>query len=180
MQNGKARQYVRAFLIFGEMKQLSFKAKIDIIGINPFVLIPDQVLAGVFEQAGKSKGAIPVIMTIDGHAFPQNLVKYAGEWRLYLNQPMRTAAGKEVGATAAFTLQYDPSDRSIPMHPLLAKALESNPVAKEKFETLAPSRQKEIVRYIASLKTEESVVRNIERTVGFLTGKERFVGRDPN
>ena len=161
-------------------KQLSFTAKIDIIGINPFVLIPEEVLAGVFEQAGKSKGAIPVIMTIDGHAFPQNLVKYAGEWRLYLNQPMRTAAGKEVGATATFTLEFDPSDRSIPMHPLLKKALKDNSAAKQQFEALPPSRQKEIVRYIASLKTEESVARNIERALGFLTGKERFVGRDPD
>jgi hypothetical protein len=161
-------------------KQLSFRAKIDIIGINPFVLIPENVLASVFEQAGKSKGAIPVIMTIDGHAFPQNLVKYAGDWRLYLNQPMRTAAGKELGATATFTVEFDPSDRSIPMHPLLKKALNGNKAAKEKFEALPPSRQKEIVRYIASLKTEESVVRNIGRALGFLTGKERFVGRDPN
>jgi len=38
--------------------------------------------------------------------------------------------------------------------------------------------KKEIVRYIAHLKKEESVDKNIKKALLFLTGKERFIGRD--
>lgn len=89
----------------------AFSAEIFIIGINPYVLPPEAVLQPVFKSAAKDKSPIPVKGTIDGHPFQQTLVKYAGKWRLYLNKPMRTACGKEVGDTAAFTLLFDKSER---------------------------------------------------------------------
>ncbi|MCB0523292.1 MAG: YdeI/OmpD-associated family protein [Saprospiraceae bacterium] len=51
-------------------------------------------------------------------------------------------------------------------------------ILQEIFDALPASRRKEIVRYIANLKTEESVERNVSRAIGFLLGKERFIGRD--
>lgn len=155
-----------------------FKATIEIIGVNPFVFLPEENIEALCAQAGKHSGKIPVKMKIDGHEFPQTLVKYAGHWRLYLNMPMRKAAGKDVGDTATFEVDYDPSDRSIPVHPRLQLALEGNPAAKAKFDSLPPSRQHEIVRYIAHLKSEVSVERNVARAMLFLQGEERFVGRD--
>jgi hypothetical protein len=156
----------------------SFSAKIFIIGVNPYVLLPQKVLKGVFAAAEKSKGPIPVSGTLDGHKFIQTLVKFSGKWRLYLNTPMRKAAKKDVGDVVEVTLQYDPKPRLIPMHPDLVKALEKNKKAKAAFEVLAPYRKKEIIRYIASMKTEESRKRNIERSIQHLQGKARFVGRD--
>ncbi len=156
----------------------SFKAKIHIIGVNPYVLLPEKVLNGVFAQAGKDKGPIPVCGTMDGHKYLQTLVKYSGLWRLYLNTPMRKAAGKDVGDTAAFTIEYDPIERTIEMHPKLQAALKKDKAAKEIFDTLPPSRRKEIVRYISFLKSEESVDRNVAKAISFLKGEERFVGRD--
>src|SRR5918997_132167 len=96
-------------------KQLanSFSARIDIIGVNPFVYIPEDVLETLFKHAGKHKGKIPVKMKIDGHAFTQTLVKYSGHWRLYLNIPMRKAAGKEAGDVATFEVEYDAEERNI-------------------------------------------------------------------
>ena len=64
------------------------------------------------------------------------------------------------------------------MHPKLELALKKNKKANEVFKQLPPSRQKEILRYINFLKTEESVNRNIKRAIGFLSGNERFIGRD--
>lgn len=71
-----------------------------------------------------------------------------------------------------------PEDRTIAPHPRFATALRENKQALEAFEALSPSRQKEIVRYISSLKTAAAVDRNVERAIGFLVGKGRFVGRD--
>lgn len=156
----------------------SFKAKIYIIGINPYVLLPQAVLKNIFKEAGKEKGTIPVRGTIDGHAYIQTLVKYSGKWRLYLNTPMRKAARKEVGDTVTVEIEFDPAERINALHPKLARALKANKLAGLKFETLSPSRQKEIIRYINDLKTEESVDRNIAKVIQFLSGNERFAGRD--
>jgi hypothetical protein len=157
---------------------LQFNAKIEIIGINPYVLLPKKVLKDIFRQAGKDKGKIPVKMKIDGHEFNQTLIKYSGEWRLYLNTPMRKAANKDVGNSAIFHIAFDPSERKIPAHHKLLKALNENAEAKKAFDGLSPSRQLEINRYLHHLKAEESVDRNIIRTINFLLGKARFVGRN--
>lgn len=154
-----------------------FSAAIELIGVNPFVLVPAPLLQVLFAAAGKSKGPIPVRLTIDGHAFPQTLVKYSGQWRLYLNGPMRQAAGKQVGDTAAFILRYDPESRELPVHPRLSQALADNAAAHAVFTALTPSRRLEIVRYIASLKSADSVARNVEKAIRFLLGQERFIGR---
>ena len=113
------------------LQTVEFSATIEIIGINPFVYLPEDVLNTVFQQAGKNKGTIPVKMTIDGHEFPQTLVKYSGHWRLYLNAPMRKAACKELGDTAVFGIRFDPEERVIPMHPKFIKALDENQEAKQ-------------------------------------------------
>lgn len=161
-----------------KIKPVKFSAKIEIIGVNPFVYLPNRVLKFVFEQAKKDKGKIPVRIKIDGHEFIQTLIKYSGHWRLYLNTPMRQAAKKDVGDTAKFEIAYDSVKRVIPPHPKLTKALKENPNAKKIFDRLSPSLKLEIVRYISFLKTEESINRNVTRAIRFLLGKERFIGRD--
>ncbi len=155
-----------------------FSATIQIIGINPFVFLPEKTLQAIFKQAAKNKGKIPVKMKIDGHEFIQTLIKYSGEWRLYLNTPMRKAAQKDVGDTATFEIEFDPGERIIPMHPKLAEAFEQNIAAKNIFDNLRPSLQLEIVRYISHLKTIESVNKNVLKAINFLLEKERFIGRD--
>lgn len=159
-------------------KTNQFSAEIQIIGVNPFVFLPDTVLASIFEQAKKSKGKIPVKIKIEGHEFIQTLIKYSGYWRLYLNTPMRKIAKKEVGDTANFEIAFDPEERVIPMHPKLFKALEENLEAQNIFDGLRPSLKLEIVRYISFLKTEETINKNVLRAINFLLGKERFIGRD--
>lgn len=156
----------------------SFTAKIFIIGINPYVLLPEEVLAAIFSSAGKDKSPIPVKGKIDGHAFEQTLVKYAGKWRLYLNTPMRQACGKDVGDTAKFSVQFNKSEKTTPMPAALQAALNKNKTAAKLFKGLAPYHQKEIMRYINNLKTPESIEKNVKRAINFLQGKERFIGRD--
>lgn len=156
----------------------SFKAQIEIIGVNPFVFLPSRVLAGIFQQAGKERGPIPVCGAIEGHPFIQTLVKYNGHWRLYVNTPMLKGSKVKVGDTVRLDIEFDPKSRTIPIHPKLQEALKKNMQAMKVFKSLSPSRQKEIIRYIGCLKTEVSVERNVKRAIGFLTGKTRFVGRD--
>lgn len=155
-----------------------FNAEIQLIGINPFVLVPDRILANVFRQAGKDKGAIPIRGTVNGIPYQQTLVKYSGAWRLYINTIMLKNSPKRIGEKIELDIEFDPSDRTIQPHPKLLKALIKNKPAKIIFDKLRPSLQHEIVRYIAHLKTEESIDRNIDRAINFLLGNGRFVGRD--
>jgi hypothetical protein len=156
----------------------SFTAKILKIGVNPYVLIPATILKEIFKQTGKNKGPIPVCGTINEKKFTQTLVKYSSKWRLYLNTPMRKSAGIDVGDMASIENSYDPGERTTPMRPKLKSALEKNKKALTEFKKQVPSRKKEIMRYINSLKTEESLERNIKRVIGFLTGKDKFIGRN--
>ena len=155
----------------------AFSSKINIIGINPYVLLPAALLKYLFQKAGKDKGAIPVQLKIGGKDFIQNLVKYSSKWRLYLNGPMRKALGKDVGDIIEIQIGFDPRPRTTPVHPKLKKAFKENPTAKKAFEKLSPSRQKEILRYINFLKSEESVDRNIQRAIAHLTSNKPFIGR---
>jgi hypothetical protein len=149
----------------------TFKSQIEIIGVNPFVFVPDPILQKIFKDAGKDRGAIPIHGTVNGQPYKQTLVKYSGHWRLYINTTMLKDSPKRIGETVEVSVHFDPAERTIKPHPKLVKAFKENPKAKKAFDALAPSRQKEIVRYIASLKTAESIDRNIERTIGLFTGK---------
>jgi len=155
-----------------------FSAKIYKIGINPYVLLPPVLLEAVLKDAGKDKGPIPVRLSIENKIFLQTLVKYSGKWRLYLNGPMRVAAGKDVGDIIAIGIAFDPGERLTETHPALAAALKKNSNAKAVFDSLPPSLQKEIRRYINNLKTTAAVERNVEKAIQFLLGKERFIGRE--
>jgi hypothetical protein len=157
---------------------MEFSAKIFKIGINPYILVPQPILKKIFAQAGKDKGHIPISVVINDYAFIQNLVKYSGKWRLYLNTSMRKIAGKDVGDIITINVDHDPNERKIPLHPKLKLALDKNKKANNTFNDLPAYRKKEILRYINSLKTDESVERNIKRAINFLLEKERFIGRE--
>lgn len=126
-----------------------FKAELQIIGINPFVFVPVKILAAVFKQANKDKGPIPVRGTINTEPYRQTLVRYSGEWRLYINTSMLKNSPKRIGEKIELTIEHDPSDRSIQPHPKLEAALKKNKEAKKVFDQLTDSRRLEIVRYIS-------------------------------
>ena len=155
-----------------------FKAILDIIGINPLVYVPEQILKELFTRSGKDKGHIPVCIVINNNQHKQTLVKFSGDWRLYINTTILKNSPKRIGETIDIAIEFDPADRSIKPHPEFLKALDLNKEAKQVFESLSASRQKEIIRYISFLKSADSVTRNVQKAMGFLTGKNRFVGRD--
>ena len=155
-----------------------FEAELEIIDGNPYVLLPEAVLEDLFRQASRNKGPLPVRGSVNRRQYQQTLVRYSGSWRLYVNMKMLDDSPRRIGEVVVVEVTVDTSDRSIQPHPKLIAALAESERAKRVFDGLAPSRQKEIVRYIDNLKTEVSVDRNVRRAIQFLLGRERFVGRD--
>lgn len=155
-----------------------FSAVIEIIGINPFVFVPPSILQKLFKQAGKDKGPIPIKGTLNGKPYTQTLLKYSGEWRLYINTTMLKHSPKHIGETIDITVAHDPESREIQPPESFVKALAANKEATRVFNSLPASRKLEIVRYLARLKTPEIRQKNTAKAIQFLLGKERFVGRD--
>ena len=158
-----------------------FTTTIDIIIGNPFVYVPATILQNIFKEANKERGPIPVKGKLNGDAFKQTLVKYAGAWRLYLNGIMLKSAGinfktgdilSVVGTKVKVEVEYDEASRKIPMHSKLSIALEGDKKAKKAYEELAPYRKHEILRYLGFLKTEESTNLNVKRILQHLRGEE--------
>lgn len=156
----------------------SFNANINIIGINPFVFVPEDILHQILKDAGKTKGHVPIKGLINKKPYKQTLVKYKGEWRLYVNTSMLKDSPKRIGERVDVTVSFDPESREIAMPEKLQKALQKNKKASSVYDNLRPSLKSEIIKYLVNLKTEESREINIKRAIGFLLGKERFIGRD--
>jgi hypothetical protein len=156
----------------------SFSARIEIIGVNPFVFLPPSVLSELFIQAQRDKGPVPVRGKIEGKDYKQTLVKYRGYWRLYINSIMLKSSERKTGDTVNILIEYDPDPRILPTHPGLRIALNKNSEARLVFDKLSLSRQQEIIRYLNSLKNKITVEKNIERAIQFLIGNGTFVGRE--
>jgi len=159
---------------------MQFSAEIKLLGINPYVTPPKEVLEFIFQQAKKETSPIPVKGKLNGVWFMQSLVRYQGDWRLYINGQMAKNAKLEykgsvvhvVGQTVDIHLMVNRNPFVHRMNPSLKKELDKNDEAKKTFDALTPGRKKEILRYLASLKTKESLQRNVERVISHLTGKE--------
>ena len=154
------------------LKVFTFSAKIYKLGINPVVDPPDNVLNALFKQAGRSKGPIPVRGLLNGAEFIQTLVKYSGKWRLYINGEMLKTSGLKVSDEANVEIEYDPRPRVVRMPKELKNSLAKDKKANSAFKELSPSRRKEIVRYIGSMKTEASRMRSVERVIRYLKGEK--------
>jgi hypothetical protein len=150
----------------------AFVATIRLLGINPYVAVPAAERRALFRAAGRDKGPIPVRGRIDQAPFRQTFVKYQGAWRLYLNTPVRRAAGKDVGDRVTVELEYDPAPRREPVPAVLRQAFAGQPRAHGAFAQLPASRQKEICRYINGLKTEQSRARNVQSVLQHLSGEQ--------
>ncbi len=164
---------------------LQFRAKIEIRGINPFVPVRAQ-------QAAKLKPGwrkpMPVRVQIDGQPTPPwriNMMPAGdGSFYLYLHGDVRKAAGKDVGDTVSVRVQFDDEYEGGPVDPMPASfraALRKSAAARRGWDALSPSQQKEILRYLAGLKSADAKERNIEKALHVLAGgKARFMARSWN
>ena len=166
--------------------QKNFSPRILIINGNPYVRPPQALLESIFRQAGKDKGPISVRGKLNEAPFQQSVVRYQGDWKLYINGIMAKKAGLDytgsitaiVGREVKVEVEFDPHPPTYPMIEPFQKALNKHPRAKSAYEQLTPGRKKEILRYFSFMKSKEALQRNIEKALQVLSGKEaRFMAR---
>lgn len=164
------------------MKTLRFRVLIKIHGVNPYVLVSAKRASEL--KLGWRK-PMPVLVRINQKPKQSARINMMpigdGSFRLYLNGVIRKASGTVVGDRVEVEVRFDAKYRSGPAHPMPAwfrSALKKNPAASKNWDTLIPSRKKEILRYLVALKSPETRERNLVRALKVLSGKpERFMAR---
>jgi hypothetical protein len=164
------------------MEPVRFSATIRIRGVNPYVAVSARRAALLKPGWRRS---LPVLVRVNGRPdepWRINLMPVGdGSFYLYLHEQVRKASGTGVGDRVAVELSFDDAYRNGPLHPMpewFRAPLTENPRALAAWNELTPSRQKEILRYFANLKSEEARARNVTRALRALSGpRERFLGR---
>lgn len=160
----------------------TFKAVVKIRGINPFIAVSASRAEAL--KPGWRK-PLPVLLRINGEpadAWRTNMMPAGdGSFYLYLNGIVRAEAGVSVGDQVRVEVEFDASYRSGPPHsmpPWLRQALKENPKAWKNWIALSPSRKKEVLRYLAQLKSPEARARNLNKALHVLSGQTgRFMAR---
>lgn len=141
------------------MSSISFTGQIHKLGINPCVDVPSNVI----EFFGKTK--IPVIAEINKYKFKTTIIKYSGEYRLYINGLTIKGAKVQVGDVVNIEIEYNPIEEKFPVPSELKEAFIKDKKLKVMFDKLAPYRRKEILRYLGFLKTSESRQRIVNKLI---------------
>lgn len=143
---------------------LRFTARIEIVGVNPYVQVP----ARVTRHFGQ-RGYVPVNVHLESGHVPSTLVPIGGGvHRLYINGKMLKCTKARVGDRVSLGLELDPSDRRLETPDYLVAALSPRPRAKARWEALTPSRRKEVLRYLSVIKTDATRTRNVARLLKIL------------
>jgi len=150
--------------------------------LNPYVLVSAK-RARALKQGWRRP--MPVLVQIDGKPQPPWRVNMMprgdGSFYLYLQGTVRKASHTSVGDTVSVTLVFDAGYRSGPLHPTpswLRVPLSKNRKARAAWVALTPSRKKEILRYLAALRSPEARDRNLARLLHVLSGhKARYMAR---
>jgi hypothetical protein len=129
---------------------------------------------------------MPVLVRVNGRPARQwriNMMPVGnGSFYLYLHGDVRKASATQVGDRVDADVRFDGAYRNGPLHRMpreFAAALQGAPEALGNWKALTPSRKKEVLRYLAGLKSAEARARNVAKAVRVLAGESgRFMARD--
>ena len=160
------------------MAKLRFSAVMKIRDGNPYLLVSAARAATL--RPGWRK-PLPVLVRIDGRprkAWRINMMPAGGgSFYLYLHGDVRKASNTKVGERVTAQVSFDAKYEGGPLHPLPAafrRALRAEPKAARAWKALSPSRRKEILRYMAALKSESARTRNIEKAIHALGARSAY------
>ena len=117
-----------------------------------YVLVPFSV-----EETYGTKAQLKVRTTIDGFPYAGSLFPLGdGHHGLIVAKPIRGAIGKTWGHTVHVQLARDVAPRQVTLPEDFAQALLVTSGAREKFEKLSYSHQREYVRWVEAAKKDDT------------------------
>jgi hypothetical protein len=154
---------------------LLFQATMKIVGVNPYVLV-SPTRARALKPGWKKP--MPVLVRVNGEPKKSpwriNMMPTGkGSFFLYLHGQVRKESKTGVGDRVDIEVVFDEKYRGGPatMPAWFRAALKANPRSRAGWESRTPSRQKEILRYLTNLKSQDARERNIEKAMKLLAGE---------
>jgi len=103
------------------------------------------------------RGQIRVKGEMNGFAFQTSLFPTGdGGHFLLVNKKMQSGGHASLGIAARFRLQPDTGDRPVSMPPELEKALGEVRAVRKFFDSLSPSRRRDLCRWVLGVKSDEA------------------------
>lgn len=161
---------------------VKFNAIIEIREGNPYILVNK---ARALQIKKDWRRPMPVRIRLNdmpAESWKINMMPVGeGSFYLYLHGDVRGPTNTKVGDKVAVSIEFDEQYKNGPQHEMpdwFAVALTNNHTARNNWEALPPSRQKEILRYFSWLKSDKAKERNLQKAVYVLSGGEgRFMAR---
>jgi Domain of unknown function (DUF1905)/Bacteriocin-protection, YdeI or OmpD-Associated len=149
--------------------------KVRLTGRGPkgawtFLPIPFDV-----EREFGSKARVPVTGTINKHPFRNSLMPEGdGTHSMMVNKMLKAAAQVSTGDLVAVVMDIDKAERKVELQGEFRKALKRAPAAKEFFEQLSYSRQREFTDWIADAKRPETKSARVAKSLERLLNREKL------
>jgi ribosomal protein S8 len=154
-------------------KKYKFKAEIYKVGINWCVNVPTEITSQLIAEKGK----IDIKGKINGYDFIKTLmpVKDASH-RLFVNQQMMKGGKTALGNIANFEIEQNNGkvSKEYSKPKLLIEQLDKHNLTTD-FENLSASRAKDILKYLSYIKTEETLIKNINKLIMQLKNKDKNI-----
>jgi hypothetical protein len=147
----------------------TFKARIYKTGINWCVDVPERITLKL--QA--TKGYIRIKGTINGAVFAKSLVPVkSAPYRLFVNSVMMKNGDTALGKVATFAIEQDMirTERTYAPPAMLQAELKKQDLLRA-FHELTPARRKDIIKYLAHIKTDMTLRKNINKVIAQLKKK---------
>jgi len=141
----------------------SFQAEIQPAGGGAFVVVPFDVE----EVFGKKR--VKVKATFDGEPYRGSVMRMGGpDYLLIIRKDIRETIGKDVGDRVLVTIEEDTEPRTVEVPQDVQAALADEPAARDFFDGLAFSHQREYITWIEDAKREATRERRITKMMDLL------------
>lgn len=107
----------------------------------------------------------PVTVTIGDRTARLRIGQMGGESMVGLSQASRAELAVAVGEEVDAVIALDTAERVITVPSELESAFAEDPAARAAFESMAPSKRKEMARSIADAKTVETTQRRLDKAL---------------
>lgn len=127
------------------------------------IAVPPEIVEGL--GAGKQ----PLVkVTLNSYTYRSAIASMNGGYMVGVNADVREAAGVAAGDELDVDIVVDTEPRITPVPPELQRALDADPVAKQRFAALSNSKKQRLTIPIEKGKTDETRQRNVEKALAIL------------
>jgi Bacteriocin-protection, YdeI or OmpD-Associated/Domain of unknown function (DUF1905) len=142
-----------------------FSAKIYTVGLIRFVDVP----ANISRAIGNGAAHVAVRGEVEGIALQSTLVcRGRGCYRLAIHGDIRKKLKVDTGAVVEIAIARDEGSREPVLPPPLVVALRNSPKAQKMFRGMTTALRRQLVRYLTSVKQQETLGRRVAKMVRML------------